>query len=185
MFIDLNFLPLETSEFTIPVFRSKFDGESRQDGYFVAKLPISETEKHDSEYDSYRVGLVNYDGATPYTFHAHENPRLMTSIMWFYLKQWAERLVEEHNIQVDIIDRFEKFISFIIEDLPKGQRVIKVYPYYLWATKQYGVLLEFAFRKKPGIPYDREVQQLSFSLNRAGKSNVCSVHLVKTYFFYS
>jgi hypothetical protein len=67
-----------------------------------------------------------------------------------------------------------KFISFIVEDLPKGQRVVKLYPYYLSATEQYGVLLEFAFRKSPIVPFDREVQQLSFSLDRAGKSNVNS-----------
>ena len=79
----------------------------------------------------------------------------MTSIMWFYLKQWAKRLVDESSIQVDIIDRFKKFISFIVEDLPKGQRVVKVYPYYLSVTGQYGVLLEFAFRKKPGAPFDK------------------------------
>jgi len=174
MLIDLNFLPLETSEFTIPVYRSRFNGEPRQDGYFVAQLPTAQSGGHDSKYAYYRVGLSNYDGATPYTFHADENPQLMTSIIWFHLKQWAKQLVDEFNIRVDIIDRFEKFISFIVEDLPKGQRVVKLYPYYLGATEQYGVLLEFAFKKKPKVPFDREVQQLSFSLDRAGKSNVNS-----------
>jgi len=174
MLIDLNFLSLETSEFIIPIFRSRFNGEHRQDGYFAAKLPTSQTGGRDSEYAYYRVGLANYDGATAYSFHAHENPQLMTSIMWFYLKLWAERLVTGNNIQADIIDRFEKFISFIVEDFPKGQRVVKVSPYYLRVTEQYGVLLEFAFRKKAGVPFGREVQQLSFSLDRTGKSNVNS-----------
>ena len=174
MIIDLNFLPLETSDFTIPVFRSRINGEPRQDGYFAAQLPTPKEGGRDSEYAYYRVGLSNYDGATSYFFHANENPQLMTSIMWFYLKQWAARLVAESNVQADIIDRFEKFISFIVEDLPQGQRVVKVYPYYLSATEQYGVLLEFAFRKKPGVPFGREVQQLSFSLDRAGKSNTNS-----------
>lgn len=174
MLIDLNFLPLETSDFTIPVFRSKFNGEPKQDGYFAAQLPTALTGGRDSEYAYYRVGLSSYDGATPYTFHANENPQLMTSIMWYFLKQWAERLVAENCIQADIIDRYEKFISFIVEDLQKGQRVVKVYPYYLSATEQYGILLEFAFRKKPGVPFGREVQQLSYSLDRSGKSNVNS-----------
>lgn len=174
MFIDLNFLPLETSEFTIPVFRSRFNGEPRQDGFFAAQLPTSETGGCDSEYAYYRVGLSNYEGATPYIFHANENPRLMTSIMWYYLKQWAKQLIDEFNIKAYIVDRFEKFISFIVEELPKGQRVVKIYPYYLGVTEQYGVLLEFAFKKKPNVPFDREIQQLSFSLDRAGKSNVNS-----------
>jgi hypothetical protein len=34
--------------------------------------------------------------------------------------------------------------------------------------------LDFVFRKKPDVPFGREVQQLSFSLDRAGKSNANS-----------
>ena len=69
----------------------------------------------------------SYDGATPYTFHANENPQLddFDNVV-FFLTQWAERLVAENCIQADIIDRYEKFISFIVEDLQKGQRVVKV-----------------------------------------------------------
>ena len=57
MLIDLIFLPLETSDFTIPVFRSKFNGEPKQDGYFAAQLPTALTGGRDSEYAYYRVGL--------------------------------------------------------------------------------------------------------------------------------
>jgi hypothetical protein len=44
MLIDLNFLPLNTSEFAVPIFRSssKFNGEPREDGYFAAQLPVSQ-----------------------------------------------------------------------------------------------------------------------------------------------
>jgi len=174
MLIDLNFLPLKTSEFTIPIFRSKFNGEPREDGYFAAQLPVSQELGRESEYAYYRVSLSEYDGSTAYSYRAEENPQLMTSIIWFHLKQWAQRLISEQNMQAEIIDRFEKFISFVVEDLPKGKRVIRAYPYYLSATEQYGMLLDFAFRKAPGIPFGRDVQQLSFSLDRAGKSNANS-----------
>lgn len=174
MVIDLNFMSLETSEFSIQVFRSKFNSEPKQDGYFVGRLPTDRTEECEPEYASYRVGLSSYDGATPYIFHANENPQLMIAIMWFHLKHWAEHLVKERIIEAEIIDRYEKFISFIVEDFPEGQRVVKVYPYYLSEKKQYGVLLEFAFRKRDDVPFGRKVQQLSFSLDRAGKSNANS-----------
>lgn len=173
MIIDLNFLPLETANLTIPIFRSRFNSEPRQDGFFAARLPSSEKEGSKSDYAYYRIGISPYDGAEIYTFHANENPQLMTSILWYYFKQWAENLTTR-SVVVDIIDRFDKFISFIVEDLPKGQRVVKVHPYYLCATDQYGVILEFAFRKKPGVQYDRDVQRLSFSIDGAGKSNANS-----------
>jgi hypothetical protein len=174
MRIDLNFIPLDTTDFVIPVFRSRFRGETKQDGFFAASLPITLEGGRDTDYAYYRVSLSHYNNAESYSFHADNNPQLMTSILWFYFKKWVGKLVSERNIKADIIDRFDKFVSFVVEDLPKGQRVIKAHPYYLSETKQYGLILEFAFRKRPGIPYDRDVQQLSFSLDRTGKSNANS-----------
>lgn len=174
MLIDINFLPLDASGFTIPVFRSEFNGEPRQDGYFAAQLPIHQERGRDSEYAYYRISLADYDGAEAYSFRSVENPQLMTSIMWLHIKRWAQQLVDENKAKADIVDRFDKFVSFIVEDLPKGKRVIRVHPYYLSVTEQYGILLDFAFRKKPGVPFGREVQQLSFSLDQAGKSNANS-----------
>ena len=89
MIIGLNFLPLETSDFTIPIFRSKFNGEPRQDGYFAALLPVSQGGGRNSEYAYYRVSLLEYSGAEKYSFCAEENPQLMTSIIWHHIKQWA------------------------------------------------------------------------------------------------
>lgn len=171
MKIDLNFLPFETSDFTVPVFRKKFNGEKREDGYFVAKLPISETAGDKATYDTYRVALSQFADSEAYSFRADENPRLMTSIIWYQFKCWILQLVSENKIKADVIDRYEKFVSFIVEDFSEGQRVVKVYPYYLGITKQYGFLLDFSFRKKPGVAFGKRIQQLSFSIDRAGKSN--------------
>ena len=174
MLIDLNFLPLTTSDFTIPMFRRKFNSEPREDGFFLAKLPESQELEHDSNYALYRVSLSSFDDAIAYSFHADENPQLMTSLIWVHLKQWAQRLISEDNVHAEIIDRFDKFISFVVEEFPKGQRVIRAHPYYLSATRQYGILLDFSFRQKPGVPYGRDIQQLSFSLTKEGKSNANS-----------
>ena len=131
MHININFLPLDTADFTIPVFRSKFNGEPREEGYFAAQLPVSQELGRDSEYAYYRICLSRYNGSTDYSFRAEENPQLMTSIIWFHFKRWAQRLIDEHKVKADIIDRFEKFVSFIVDDLPEGHRVIRAYPYYL------------------------------------------------------
>ncbi len=174
MIVDLNFLPLETSAFTVPVFRKKFNGEKREDGYFVAKLPIAENTDEDAIYDTYRVALFKFANSEAYNFRASENPRLMTSIIWYQFKCWILQLISENVVRADVIDRYEKFVSFIVEDLPEGQRVVKVYPYYLGITKQYGFLLDFSFRKKPGVSFGKRIQQLSFSIDRTGKSNANS-----------
>lgn len=170
MRINLNFLPFETSDIKLSVFRRKYNGESRTDGYFVAKLPVDNSKGCDSNYDTYWISLNRFDSAEEYSFCSYENPRLMTSIIWYQFKQQ----VLAKKPKADVIDKYEKFVSFIVEDLPEGQRVVKVSPYYLGATQQYGFLFDFAFRKKPGIPFDRKIQQLSFSIDYAGKSNANS-----------
>ncbi len=174
MKIDLNFLPFETSAFTMQVFRRKFNGERREDGYFIAKLPVNTLVGKDDPYSTYWIALSQFADSQPYTFCAHENPRLMTSIIWHQFRGWIHHLVSKDVIRADVIDRYEKFVSFIIEDLPEGQRVIRVFPYYLEITKQYGLLLDFSFRKKPFVPFSKKIQQLSFSIDRTGKSNANS-----------
>jgi len=123
-------MPLETSDFIIPIFQSISNSEPKQDGFFFAHLPSSEKGGCDSEYAHYRIGLTAYNGAETYTFHAQENPTLMASILWYYLKQWGEKLICD-NVKADIIDRFDKYISFIVEDFTKGQRVINAHPYWV------------------------------------------------------
>ena len=172
MHIELNFLPFEASDFTVSVFRRKFNSEKREDGYFVAKLPI--VENNEQEYDTYRIALDTFSDAESYTFHASENPRLMTSIIWNQFKHKIRDLVAENKVNAEIIDKYDKFISFIVEDLQEGQRVVNLSPYYLGVTKQHGFLLEFAFKKKSDIQFGKKIQQLSFSLDLAGKSNANS-----------
>jgi len=172
MHIRLNFLPFEESDFTASVFRRKFNSEKREDGFFVAKLPVGENNEQD--YDTYRISLTAFSDAESYTFHASENPRLMTSIIWNQFKHKIRDLVTENKVNAEIVDKYYKFVSFIVEELDEGQRVVNISPYYLDITKQYGFLLEFAFKKKPSIPFGKKIQQLSFSLNHAGKSNANS-----------
>ena len=41
MRINLNFLPLEKSDFPLSLYRRKFNGEAREDRCFVGKPPIT------------------------------------------------------------------------------------------------------------------------------------------------
>ncbi|MDR1260533.1 MAG: hypothetical protein LBJ83_02350 [Oscillospiraceae bacterium] len=174
MKIDLNFLPFETSAFVVPVFRRKFNGEKREDGYFVAKLPIFENARDNATYDTYRISLSPFEDSSPYSFQANENPRLMKSIIWYQFKYLIFQAIDENKIEADVVDKYDGFVSFVVENFPEGQRVVKASPYYLGITQQYGFLLEFSFRKKHGVPFSKRIQQLSFSIDRVGKSNANS-----------
>lgn len=44
-------------------------------------------------------------------------------------------------------------------------------PYFLEEQNTYGFIIDFKFSKKDGIPFDKEVQKLSLSLDSNGRSN--------------
>jgi hypothetical protein len=80
--------------------------------------------------------------------------------MWFYLKQWAKRLVDESSIQVDIIDRFKKFISFIVEDLPKGQPRLSISLLFKHCKTMWNIDL-VCFLKMSSVSFDKSKSNLS------------------------
>ena len=54
----------------------------------------------------------------------------------------------------------------------EGQEQLVVQPYYLRETNKYGLLVDFHFRLNKGVPYTRQVQQLSLSLDRNYRRNL-------------
>jgi len=171
MLIELNFIPFESEEFKINIFRRKYNQEPRTDGFFIEKLPINAPDNNESrEYEQCLISLNPFDDAIEYEFHSKDNHVLMIAIIWYLFKQ---KVTNEYSSgEYEIIDGFKRFISFIVEKHPPyGNRVVKVSPYYLAVEKKYGFLLEFDFRKSSEIKYDKKVQELSFSLDKSGKSN--------------
>lgn len=62
-------------------------------------------------------------------------------------------------------------LAFIMAQHPQGHEELVVQAYYLRATRQFGFVVDFHFRKKPEAPFDRKIQQLSLSLNRDFRRN--------------
>jgi len=171
MQISLNFLPFVDDNINLMVYRKKYCGEPRKEGYFRAKLPIIASGNIGDKYDQYRISLSQFENSEPYDFYSNQNPILMTSIIWHLFKN---KIASEYWGKYEIIDYFQKFVSFVAEEFEEGNRVVKVSPYYLPVKKMIGYLFNFDFRKNPGIKYDRKIQVLSFSIDRNGKSNVNS-----------
>lgn len=170
--IELNFLPFESTDFSLTIYRKRYGGEKRAEGFFVAKLPDDNRQSEkDTEYFQYLIALSPFDGATEYQYCAKENPVLMCSIIWYLFK---EKVKSEYEGEYEIIDKYNKFVSFVVQKFQEGTRNIKVSPYYLASKNQYGFILDFSFRKYDSVPYGRRIQELSFSIDKAGKSNANS-----------
>lgn len=170
MQISLNFLPFEDENISFKIYRKPYCGEPRKEGFFRAKLPIA-AENIVDKYEQYYISLSQFNNSEPYIFCINQNPILMTSIIWHLFKN---KIVSQYRGKYEIIDHFQKFVSFVAEEFEEGNRVVKVSPYYLPIKKMVGYLFNFDFRKNPGIKYDKKIQLLSFSIDRNGKSNANS-----------
>lgn len=156
--------------FKLKLFRRKYNQESRAEGFFIEKLPC-DTLSCDGkiEYERFLISLNPFDDSEEYEFSSTDNHVLMVAIIWYLFKQ---KVRNEYRDEYEIVDGFNRFISFVVEKCPSyGNRVIKVSPYFLASEKKYGFILEFDFRKDPGIKFDKEIQKLSYSLDRNGRSN--------------
>ena len=170
MLIELNFIPFEVDEFKIKLFRRQYNQEFRTDGFFIEKLPTGNISSDGKlEYKRFLISLSSFDNAEEYIFSSKDNHVLMVAIIWYMFKQ---KVCNGYSGKYKVVDGFNRFISFVVEECPPwGNRVIKVSPYYLASEKKYGFILEFDFRKNPGIKFDRKIQELSYSLDKNGRSN--------------
>lgn len=67
---------------------------------------------------------------------------------------------------------FHPELSLVMRDHHEGQELLVMQPYYLRVTRQFGFLVDFHFRLRPGVSFSRRVQQLCLSLNKAGRRNL-------------
>jgi hypothetical protein len=69
-------------------------------------------------------------------------------------------------------DKFLYEIALVMHRHDEGQELLVVRPYYLHERREFGLLADFQFRLATDVKFSRRVQQLSLSLNPAGKRNV-------------
>ncbi|MEM4314707.1 MAG: Piwi domain-containing protein, partial [Thermoplasmata archaeon] len=68
--------------------------------------------------------------------------------------------------------KFAPYHLYIInKETEWGKKAIRLEPYYLKEKKLFGFLIDYKFLKNPDVPFNKRIQQLSFSLDENYKSN--------------
>jgi len=67
---------------------------------------------------------------------------------------------------------FVREIEFNMREHNEGYEQLVLRPYYLRATSKFGLVADFHFRKREGVPFSRHVQQLSLSLDKNYRRNL-------------
>lgn len=167
--IKLNFISLLNNDAIIELYRQEYNQEQIEDeDLYVYKLNISKS------YDqhNYEQNIICFDkkeGFEEYKCSIWENNELT--------KRWLFHLVKKEldnnpTLEYSISNRrFDFSIDFIINKTNHGNQVINVTPYFLKIKKQFGFLIDFRFRKDENVPFDKEVQRLSLSLDKNYRSN--------------
>ncbi len=164
--ITLNFLPLNTKEFSFQCFRKKIEKE--EDLLVFPQYVLRDADRESK--DLYHISFNEVDNFEKYLCKSTIN----TNLTKYYLLKLLEnnsaiqkKYIEEKK---DIIVK-SKDIKYILEENPLGYRIISMTPYYLKGISQYGYLIDYRFIRKKGIPFDRKILRMSLSMDEYYRSN--------------
>ncbi|MCM8808053.1 MAG: hypothetical protein NC926_08980 [Candidatus Omnitrophica bacterium] len=167
--IALNFLPIDNQEFKFSIWCRiyRFGEEKWSEDIKKYKLP---NEK--GEYQDYWISFKKFKDSCEKEISSDVNIDLTK----YYLFQLLTTKLQEVNIKFEQIEKEKRFapnhLYIITEKTKFGKRTIRIEPYYLKIKKKFGFLIEYKFLKSPDVPFSREIQKISFSLDENYKSNV-------------
>ena len=165
--IALNFLPLNTSNFSFNVFtRKSSPNEKRWDENIrLLKLP-----DNDNKYINFWVSFEQFEDSEEITINSNINIELTK---WYLFTLLKNRLKNE-NIEFKPSEKsFNPFRIYIIteEITEKGKKSVWIEPYYLKIKNEFGFLVDYKFIKNQNSVFDKYIQRLSLSLNDSYQSN--------------
>jgi hypothetical protein len=166
--IRLNILPLSESNFSFKVFRKvKHEDDVKEEGVLQYHLPIETNLK---ERNLFLVSFENKEGFEEYLVYSNYAIGLTKR---YLLKQLLNTLTENGcSFTFEIKKRLaEEQIEFTVQEVLQGKQIIFLSPYYLEEQKRFGFIIDFRFSKNKGLPFNKDVQILSLSLDKQGRSN--------------
>jgi len=168
--IILNFLPLNLQEFSFTVYRRLVEQQEKKWSNNVKRynLPINQSDTEN--FTSYWVSFNQFENSESFTIHADTNIYLTE---WYIHSLFVQSINKQQSFKLCFInsDINELRTYFEIESFNEGIRTIWLEPYYLKKNHKFGFLIGFRFFLKNDQPFNKRVQQLSFSLDNDGRSN--------------
>lgn len=167
--IALNFLPLETHDFSFSLFRSPYDEEERpaacNELAVMRKLP----DEHD-RYNAYWTTFGERPNADKVTLNPHDNNYATIDALRTSLIAQCEEVLDPARLR--LIHGIRHHVEIIIRTHEEGDQVVSVEPYYLKRKKSFGFLLDFRFHPKDQHRGTRRALQLSLALDDDRRANL-------------
>lgn len=173
--VALNFLPLTVQEFSFPIFRKVYQGETKA-GQFEnlhrQSLPIERSRDASDKANrtGYWVSFSPLPEFEEFTCRQLDNRWLTVDYLYHLLGDRCRAVLTDDEY-IRPKKSYRRFIAFSLKTYPEGTEVVWLEPYHLSMDRRFGFLVDFEFRKNKGVEFSRRVQQLSLSLDRNFRSN--------------
>jgi len=166
--IRLNILPITEARFSFKVFRKlKGENDIKEDSVYQYLIPIDTDLKERREYlvsFESKVGFENYLVYSDYAIGLTNR---------FLLKELLNTLaINDIPLSFEVKKRFpEEQVEFTLYEYQQGKQIIVLSPFYLEEQKRFGFIIDFRFSKNKDLPFNKDMQVLSLSLDKQGRSN--------------
>jgi len=166
--ITLNFLPLNTSNFSFGIYRKQALPEEKLWSHEIRKFSIAD--------EQYWVSFTNFEHAEQTTVNSLDVPLgLVNRYLHFLLKDKLKQIDTKTCEKQSVVNRNRIYVS--LETIKSadgtiiGEKTIWIEPYFLQQTSQFGFLLDYKFLQNKDYPFNREVQKYSLSLDASYGQN--------------
>lgn len=166
--IRLNILPVVETTFSFKVFRKlKQENDIKEEYIYHYHLPA------DSDLKNRHLYLVSFKPKEGFEEFVTYSNYAIGLTKRFLLKQLHETLVTNGCVlSFEIKRQFaEEQIELTLQEFKEGKQIISLSPFYLEEQKRFGFIVDFRFSKNKELPFNKEVQIHSLSLDRQGQSN--------------
>lgn len=171
--LQLNFSPLMEQNFSFIIYRKeRKENEKRENfsfGVHGYNLPRT-TEIKNEKYEKYWVSNTEQENFKPFECTPFINNALTINFLLHELEQKCNATLKTDDFFTEYSFATKK-INFVLSTQIEGKQVVWVEPYYLKESAQFGFLIDFTFNKNEAQAFNKNVQILSLSLDKSGKSN--------------
>ncbi|GAP69493.1 protein containing Piwi domain [Bacteroidales bacterium 6E] len=166
--IRLNILPISETSFSFKVYRKlKHENDLKEENTFQYQLPNGAQIDDRSQY------LVSFDPKEGFVEFSASSYYAIGLTKRYLLKQLFDKLIQIGcSLPFEIKKHFsEKQVEFTVHEYQQGRQLVSLSPYYLEEQKRFGFIIDFRFSKNKDVPFNKDVQILSLSLDKQGRSN--------------
>ena len=166
--ITLNFLPLNTSNFSFEIYHKEALTEEKLLSESIRKFWIDKKQ--------YWVSFDDFEQAEKKEINSQNiNIGLVNRYLHFLL---SSKFIQENIKTVDKQRKYKPNRIYVHLETIKssdgtiiGEKTVWIEPYFLRETNQFGFLLDFKFLQNKDYPFNREVQKYSLSLDASYGQN--------------